>query len=497
MGYWWEGIAAERYWCEVTDKVKLGNELHSPQRNEVGGRYWSYDLMQAVKPGDVVFHYSKQQRAIVGASIAGALEERSINWRARGTSGRANTSPPKGPRDGWYIPLSDYVAAVLPLKLKSLQDPKEIAWLHAWVAENGKGNSLAIPFTRYSAKEIRPSQGYLFKMPAEFVAHYAPLAGMAKALPQGTAASNVQATQGADRAAVVLTDVEWFTAIRAGDIRGPISFWTPTDWKIKALVPGARVYFFLKAPVRKIGGFATFERYELVTVDQAWARYGRANGVESAAELRERTSAYAERRSESFHATTAANIGCLVLEDPVLFDDDAFIDPAEHGAAIERTVVKMKYLEPDLLRAATSLPLATTEPFAPIPATAKAYRLARQATRVGQAPFRKRVLAAYGQRCCVTGTDCEEILEAAHIQPYLGPASNHVQNGIALRVDLHRLFDAGLVGITPDLRVEVSPQLKDLKYRELHGRAITLPKEKAACPCIPALELRRASIFRR
>jgi hypothetical protein len=32
------------------------------------------------------------------------------------------------------------------------------------------------------------------------------------------------------------------------------------------------------------------------------------------------------------------------------------------------------------------------------------------------------------------------VVEAAHIQPYLGERSNHVGNGIGLRVDVHRLF---------------------------------------------------------
>ena len=37
--------------------------------------------------------------------------------------------------------------------------------------------------------------------------------------------------------------------------------------------------------------------------------------------------------------------------------------------------------------------------------------------------------------------------ESAHIQPYLGPRSNHVQNGVLLTKELHALFDAGYVTI--------------------------------------------------
>jgi hypothetical protein len=44
------------------------------------------------------------------------------------------------------------------------------------------------------------------------------------------------------------------------------------------------------------------------------------------------------------------------------------------------------------------------------------------------------------------------MLEAAHIQPYLEPAFNHVQNGLVLRAHLHRLCDTDHITFTPKLR---------------------------------------------
>lgn len=61
----------------------------------------------------------------------------------------------------------------------------------------------------------------------------------------------------------------------------------------------------------------------------------------------------------------------------------------------------------------------------------------------------------------MTGERSMPVLEAAHIQPYLGPVSNHIQNGLTLRADLHRLFDAGYVTVTPDYRFKVSDRLYD------------------------------------
>ena len=54
-------------------------------------------------------------------------------------------------------------------------------------------------------------------------------------------------------------------------------------------------------------------------------------------------------------------------------------------------------------------------------------------------------------------------LERAHIvsQPYLGPHSNHVQNGVLLAEEFHTLFDRGYVTITPDYTVRVSSRIRD------------------------------------
>src|SRR6185369_1227809 len=61
--------------------------------------------------------------------------------------------------------------------------------------------------------------------------------------------------------------------------------------------------------------------------------------------------------------------------------------------------------------------------------------------RQGQAKFRQSVLSAYKNRCCISGFDVADALDAAHIVPYLGEHSNKVANGLLLRSDLHALFD--------------------------------------------------------
>src|SRR5579862_5392280 len=69
------------------------------------------------------------------------------------------------------------------------------------------------------------------------------------------------------------------------------------------------------------------------------------------------------------------------------------------------------------------------------------------AVRQGQPRFREALLGAYGGRYAISRCDVAEVLEAAHVLPYRGKQTNHVQNGILLRGDLHTLFDLGLIAV--------------------------------------------------
>lgn len=79
----------------------------------------------------------------------------------------------------------------------------------------------------------------------------------------------------------------------------------------------------------------------------------------------------------------------------------------------------------------------------------RAYRDAR---------FRPAVLRAYGYRCTIAHTSMK-LVEAAHIIPISHPTgSDDVTNGLALSVQYHRAYDAGLIGIRGDYQVVVNPQ---------------------------------------
>jgi putative restriction endonuclease len=83
-------------------------------------------------------------------------------------------------------------------------------------------------------------------------------------------------------------------------------------------------------------------------------------------------------------------------------------------------------------------------------------------TRVNQGFFRASVLAAYGARCCITGLSIPQLLNASHIVPWSVDVKNRTnpRNGLCLNAFHDRAFDCGLLTVTPDLKVKVSPRVK-------------------------------------
>lgn len=88
--------------------------------------------------------------------------------------------------------------------------------------------------------------------------------------------------------------------------------------------------------------------------------------------------------------------------------------------------------------------------------------------RRGQRVFRERLLTAYGGRCVISNSSVEAVLEAAHISPYRGDATNDPRNGLLLRADIHTLFDLNLLTVLPDLTVRVAPELRSTHYASFH-----------------------------
>lgn len=113
--------------------------------------------------------------------------------------------------------------------------------------------------------------------------------------------------------------------------------------------------------------------------------------------------------------------------------------------------------------------------------------------RIGQGTFRLLVTDAYKRRCAMTGESTLPVLEAAHIVPYSEGGTHSVTNGLLLRADFHKLYDSGLVSITPDYKIKISPQIREAwfngkaYYRLQDQRLSSIPDAIGAQPDRDAL----------
>ncbi len=106
--------------------------------------------------------------------------------------------------------------------------------------------------------------------------------------------------------------------------------------------------------------------------------------------------------------------------------------------------------------------------------------------RVNQNFFRSAVFAAYEARCCITGLEVPELLNASHIVPWSIDIKNRVnpRNGLCLNAIHDRAFDRGLITVTPDYKVRISSRLMSKLQddsigqfiRNCDGASIKLPE---------------------
>jgi hypothetical protein len=180
LNRWWDGQEAERYWLETTDRTDLGVDLKAPQTRDDGSEYWSYSLVKEVSDGDIVFHYHKPQRKIVGCStVVGEYWEEPIVWASHGTVARdAGVVPYRRP--GWRIAVERFVDLDEPVTLELFrqEEPELRKMLQRLKSEHD--GSLYFPIEFSDRRPLRPAQGYLFKLPHDFVSHFTPLSRTAE-----------------------------------------------------------------------------------------------------------------------------------------------------------------------------------------------------------------------------------------------------------------------------------------------------------------------------
>lgn len=161
----------------------------------------------------------------------------------------------------------------------------------------------------------------------------------------------------------------------------------------------------------------------------------------------------------------------IVADDPAALEFTVDLDPAVSGAAAT--------LE------------AAEDP--------RRYTVRSVRHRLHQRAFRERVLAAYRETCAMCQLRHRELLDAAHIAPDTEEdGSTAVSNGLSLCKLHHAAFDAHIVGVRPDLAIELRPDILAeidgpmLRHglQELAGALIAVPRPSRLQPDRAALRIR-------
>lgn len=125
--------------------------------------------------------------------------------------------------------------------------------------------------------------------------------------------------------------------------------------------------------------------------------------------------------------------------------------------------------------------------------------------RVHQPVFRGMVMRAYRTRCAVCELGHSALLDAAHIvedRNELGIAA--VRNGLALCKIHHAAYDAGILGVAPNLRIEIRSDILDeidgplLEHglKGLHGKPLrVVPTRRDERPDPDLLEIHYAKFL--
>lgn len=147
-------------------------------------------------------------------------------------------------------------------------------------------------------------------------------------------------------------------------------------------------------------------------------------------------------------------------------------------------------------------PVAEISPASPMESAMRRYLVSQTRRRLHQPIFASMVMNAYGTRCAVCSLAHRELLDAAHIVPDTAPKGDPVvPNGLALCKIHHAAYDSNILGVRPDLMVEIRQDLLNeidgpMLLHGLQGhhgrRLMRLPAKRANRPDPERLEWRYA-----
>lgn len=313
---------------------------------------------------------------------------------------------------------------------------------------------------------------------------------------------------------VAVTDEEWFRFLVELDREEgveEVNFWQPKPWggKFRVLSRGEPLLFKLKAPHNAIAGGGFFAHHTTMPISLAWSAFGPRNGAPTQDEAWKRV---ARLRGVDAPWWEDFPIGCILLSEPFFWPQELWIPQPRDFApqivrgksydlstGIGRELWDQVVLRMESMRAEAHPPEEEDQFSLELPGGYTEGGPTRR--RMGQGTFRLVVTDAYDRRCAVTEEKALPVLDAAHIRPYSEIATHDVRNGLLLRSDVHRLFDAGYLTVTPELRMEASSRLRDdfndgKTYLKLHGRRVRAPEPVELRPDAEALEWHNQNRFR-
>lgn len=301
---------------------------------------------------------------------------------------------------------------------------------------------------------------------------------------------------------IALTDKAWFDYLSSQSPNGvvdEVNFWSPRSTQpLKRMEAGQPVFFRLKNPFNAIAGYGFFAHHRLIEIDFAWELFGWKNGDPDKLRFLQRIGEY--RKQDLFDPRLPKEpLGCTILREAHFWPQQRWLSWDKnlgwHGTIVrgktEEDPHRIELLQQRMVGDAP--PEFDSPVFTPLDADERKIAMAAQVQREGQGAFRARLLDAYNGCCAITGEHTEPVLDAAHIQPYLGARSNHIQNGLAMTKEFHALFDRGYVTVTPEFVVRISPRLRmdwnnGRRYFPYDGqRLVQVPARKQDRPSPEAL----------
>jgi putative restriction endonuclease len=119
--------------------------------------------------------------------------------------------------------------------------------------------------------------------------------------------------------------------------------------------------------------------------------------------------------------------------------------------------------------------------------------------------FKREIPKIYKYQCAISGMRIEslsnaQMVDACHIVPFAISKDDTISNGVSLSPNLHRAFDRGLITITEDYIVRISPTITELdspfSLKQFEGKQISLPQETHHFPSPQNLAWHRKETFR-